>query len=170
MLLVFDLFGKTDSSRYVCFLVTFWTNSKSASFLISIMLYHAASEFFFCIFKISFINWLTRPPSQLLLKFATTFFSDLFLERIVAKLADMWEELNSLLKSICMCFWAHAKKIPSDSAKFINLDMPRIYQKQKKNTRGGGGAEPLLARKKQLPFFNFFFFCCILVVWSSIWL
>ena len=127
---------------------------------------------FFCIFKISFINWLTRPPSQLLLKFATTFFSDLFLERIVAKLADMWEELNSLLKSICMCFWAHAKKIPSDSAKFINLDMPRIYQKQKKNTRGGGGAEPLLARKKQLPFFNFFFFffCCILVVWSSIWL
>ena len=124
--------------------------------------------FFFCILKISFINWLTRPPSQLLLKFATTFFSDLFLERIVAKLADMWEELNSLLKSICMCFWAHAKKIPSDSAKFINLDMPRIYQKQKKNTRGGG-AEPLLARKKQLPFFNFFF-CCILVVWSSIWL
>ena len=96
------------------------------------------------------------------------FFSDLFLERIVAKLADMWEELNSLLKSICMCFWAHAKKIPSDSAKFINLDMPRIYQKQKKNTRGGGGAEPFLARKKkQLPFFNFFF-CCILVVWSSI--
>ena len=109
---------------------------------------------FFCIFKISFINWLTRPPSQLLLKFATTFFSDLFLERIVAKLADMWEELNSLLKSICMCFWAHAKKIPSDSAKFINLDMPRIYQKQKKNTRGGGGAEPLLARKKTTTVFQ----------------
>ena len=56
-------------------------------------------------------------------------FLELFLEKNRG-LADMWEELNSLLKSICMCFWAHAKKIPSDSAKFINLDMPRIYQKQ----------------------------------------
>ena len=124
---------------------------------------------FFLYFQ-NLIYKLAHAASVTTTKFATTFFSDLFLERIVAKLADMWEELNSLLKSICMCFWAHAKKIPSDSAKFINLDMPRIYQKQKKNTRGGGGAEPFLARKKkQLPFFNFFF-CCILVVWSSIWL
>ena len=121
---------------------------------------------FFLYFQ-NLIYKLAHAASVTTTKFATTFFSDLFLERIVAKLADMWEELNSLLKSICMCFWAHAKKIPSDSAKFINLDMPRIYQKQKKNT-GGGGAEPFLARKKkQLPFFNFFF-CCILVVWSSI--
>ena len=103
---------------------------------------------FFLYFQ-NLIYKLAHAASVTTTKFATTFFSDLFLERIVAKLADMWEELNSLLKSICMCFWAHAKKIPSDSAKFINLDMPRIYQKQKKNTRGGGGgAEPFLARKK----------------------
>ena len=101
---------------------------------------------FFLYFQ-NLIYKLAHAASVTTTKFATTFFSDLFLERIVAKLADMWEELNSLLKSICMCFWAHAKKIPSDSAKFINLDMPRIYQKQKKNT-GGGGAEPFLARKK----------------------
>ena len=124
---------------------------------------------FFLYFQ-NLIYKLAHAASVTTTKFATTFFSDLFLERIVAKLADMWEELNSLLKSICMCFWAHAKKIPSDSAKFINLDMPRIYQKQK-NTRRGGGAEPFLARKKkQLPFFNFLFFfaCCILVMYSSI--
>ena len=131
-MLLFDLFGKTDSSRYVCCLVTFWSNSKSASFLISIMLYHAASEFF-----LYFQNLIYKlaHAAPIITKFATTFFSDLFLERIVAKLADMWEELNSLLKSICMCFWAHAKKIPSDSAKFINLDMPRIYQKQENKRR-----------------------------------
>ena len=97
---------------------------------------------------------LAHAASVTTTKFATTFFSDLFLERIVAKLADMWEELNSLLKSICMCFWAHAKKIPSDSAKFINLDMPRIYQKQKNTRGGGGGAEPFLARKKTTTVFQ----------------
>ena len=52
-----------------------------------------------------------------------------------------------------MCFWAHAKKIPSDSAKFINLDMPRIYQKQK-NTRGGAAASRFWPEKKTTTVFQ----------------